>query len=302
MKVGALFYPTAYTIDPTALARALEAAGFESLWVPEHAALPVLDKPHPVSGGPAPAIYGQKADPFVALSFAAAATTTLKLATGVCVFPEHHPLLLAKTVATLDRYSGGRVILGAGVGYQREEIELFGTDFGTRWKYARETAEAMRALWRTGRTSYDGDLVRFPTVLSDPTPTQRPGPRIVLGGGNTAHTYRRVAAWGDGWFAASLSPDEAVSARSAISGLCERAGRDPASIELSVCVEDVDEDILDSYTEAGVDRLVVSLYNHPGDPIPHDRWREAMIAAHLGPSPTAADTLRAVDLLAGRIR
>src|SRR5262249_28283831 len=158
-----------------------------------------------------------------------------------------------KTVGTLDTYSRGRVVLGVGVGYQREEIELFGTAFETRWKYARECVEAMRALWRDGVAAYQGDFVSFPKVMSDPKPVQRPGPPVIVGGLNTSATHRRVAAWADGWFAAILSPDDAVSARAEIDVECDKVGRDPASIEISVCVQDVDASIIDRYTAANVD-------------------------------------------------
>src|SRR5436309_2427968 len=149
MKLGVQFFVTGHTIDPVTLAKAVEDAGFDSFWVPEHATLPVRPTtPYPMTGGAIPAVYGQMADPFVLLSFIGAATTTLKLGTGVCILPERHPLLLAKEVSTLDNFSGGRVLFGVGTGWAREEIELFGADFKTRWRYTRESVEAMTALWR----------------------------------------------------------------------------------------------------------------------------------------------------------
>jgi probable F420-dependent oxidoreductase len=302
MRIGALFYPTAHTIDVITLARALEDGGFESLWVPEHAAVPVDPTPHPLTGGPRPPIYSQKADPFVALSFAAAVTSRLKLGTGVCVVPEHHPLVLAKSVSTLDSFSGGRVLFGVGVGYQREEIELFGVDFATRWKYARESVDAMRALWRDGSASYEGELVRFPPVICDPQPVQRPHPPAIIGGLDSDRTHTRVATWGDGWLAAAVLPDRVAMARKAITEQCERLGRDPSKIEISVGVQDAGPDVQKAYEDAGADRLVVSLYNHPGEPIPYDQWHDAMVAAHVGPPPSPADTLQALDRIHRRAR
>ena len=297
MKIGILFYPTAYTIDLMTLGKAVEDAGFDSFWVPEHAAMPVDSTPHPLTGGPTPAVYGQKADPFVALSFIAAATTTLKIATGICSLPEHHPLLLAKTVGTLDNFSGGRFLFGVGVGWHRGEIELFGTDFDTRWTYARESIEAMKVLWRDGVGSYEGALVKFPPVMSDPMPAQRPHPPVIIGGLNTVHTHRRVAQWGDGWFAAVASPEELAAARRAIDAECDKVGRDPSTIELSVAVLDPSPSIRRAYDDAGADRLIVPLYNHPGEPLPYECWPEATVAAVLRDTPSPAETLHALDVI-----
>src|SRR5438105_1654203 len=142
VKVGVLFYVTGYTIDPITFARAVEDAGFDSLWVPDHAALPAnSDVPFPMTGGEIPRLYGEMADPFVLMSFIAAATTTLKVASGVCIVPERHPLIFAKSVSSLDNFSNGRLLLGIGVGWMREEIELFGAAFDTRWTYTRETID-----------------------------------------------------------------------------------------------------------------------------------------------------------------
>jgi probable F420-dependent oxidoreductase len=299
MKVGALFYVSGYTVDPVTLARALEDAGFESLWVPEHGVLPVKpSQPYAMTGGDIPAVYGQMADPFVTLGFAAAATTTLRLGTCVCLVPEHHPLRLAKQVSTLDNFSGGRFHFGVGAGWLRNEVEAFGTDFSTRWRYTRESIEAMKALWRDGAAGYDGELVRFEPVIVDPRPAQRPHPPVLLGAQASEATYRKIAAWADGWIAFGISPQQLASARAAIEQECKKIGRDPREIEISAGVRDATPAIQDAFAEAGASRLILSLYNHSGESVPLERWGEAAIAVHTGPPPSAGDTLHAIEKIA----
>ena len=299
MKIGVLFYVTGYTVDPVTLGRALEDAGFESLWVPEHGVLPVQPgQPYPMTGGAIPAVYGQMADPFVTLGFVAAATNVLRLGTCVCLVPEHHPLRLAKQVSTLDNFSGGRFLFGVGAGWLRTEVEAFGTDFSTRWRYTRESIEAMKALWRDGSSGYDGELVRFEPVIVDPLPAQRPHPPVLLGAMASEVTYRRIAAWGDGWIANGVTPEQVASARAVIATECAKIGRNPEEIEISVGVRDATPAIQAAFEEAGADRLILSLYNHSGDSVPIERWHEATIAAHSNSAPSAADTLHAIEKIA----
>ncbi|WP_344413313.1 LLM class F420-dependent oxidoreductase [Pseudonocardia ailaonensis] len=301
MQVGVLFYVTGYTIDPVTLGRAVEAAGFDSVWLPDHPALPVkTDLPFPMTGGDFPRLYGEMADPFVTMGFLAAATTTLKVATGVCVVPGRHPLNLAKAASTVDNFSGGRLLLGIGVGYMREEIELFGVDFDTRWSYTRETIDFCRRLWKDGQADYDGKILRYPEVIIDPLPAQRPGPPVVIGGMNTEYTYRRVARWGDGWLATLPTPEQIAVGRKAITAECEAIGRDPAEIEISVLTHEADPALQEAYAEAGADRLVVMLYNHPGRAVTPDEWLEVSAVAATSPAPTPDETLRALDLVRTR--
>jgi len=299
MKIGALFYVTAHTVDPVTLATALEDAGFESLWVPEHGVLPVTpSQVYAMTGGDIPAVYGQMADPFVTLGFAAAATTTLRLGTCVCLVPEHHPLRLAKQVSTLDNLSGGRFLFGLGAGWLRNEVEAFGTDFSTRWRYTTESVEAMKALWRDGRAGYDGSIVRFEPVIVEPQPAQQPHPPIILGAQASDATYRRIAAWADGWIAMGVTPEQVASARAAITQECEKIGRDADTIEITVGVRDVSPEIQDAFAAVGVARLMLQLYNHTGEPIPIERWAEAAIARHTAGPPASSDTLHAIEKLA----
>src|SRR5208337_4812147 len=183
MDIGIMIAATAESGDIAEIAREVENLGYESFFIPEHPVIPIGFKT-PVPGGGAgtlPEHYGRWMDPFVALSVAAAVTRRVKLGTGICLLPEREPIVTSKTIATLDVVSGGRVILGVGGGWLREETEALGTSFGTRWKRLRETVEAIRVLWTQPEPSYQGELVKFPAVRCDPKPIQKPGPPILLG-------------------------------------------------------------------------------------------------------------------------
>jgi probable F420-dependent oxidoreductase len=303
MKLGVHFYVTGYTIDPITIARAVEDAGFESFWVPEHAVLPTQrSTPFPMTGGEVPPLYGHMADPFVLLSFIGAATTTLKLGTGVCIVPERHPLVLAKQVSTLDNFSQGRVLFGMGVGWAREEVELFGVDFGTRWSYTREAVEAMKALWATGTAGYEGKYVSFPELVCDPLPAQAGGPPIIFGAFPSEVNFRRIAKWGDGWIAFGPGPEEVRQVRAGIDAECEKIGRDPSEIELSVGVWEIDPATRDAFEEAGADRLITVLYGHPGVPVSHDDFLKVAIDACHNPPPTPDETLAVLDGIVKRAK
>src|SRR5215813_13436327 len=167
------------------MARTAEALGFESFWCSEHPIMPVHSTSrHPgTSDGIIPESYAHSVDPFVALACASGATTRIKLGTGIVLVPERHPLLLAKEVATLDRFSGGRFLFGIGAGWLREETEIMGGDFEHRWTQTRESVLAMNELWTKPEASFDGRYYKFPAVKSNPKPAQKPHPPILLGGG-----------------------------------------------------------------------------------------------------------------------
>src|SRR5213080_4675962 len=164
MQIGIAMFPTDYAIEPAELGKLVEERGFDSLWFPEHTHIPVSRRtPYP-AGGELPSWYSRTLDPFVALTAAAAVTTKLKLATGVCLVVERDPIVLAKEVASLDLISGGRFLLGIGAGWNREEMANHGTASATRWKLMRERVEAMIAIWTHDEAEYHGDLVDFDPV------------------------------------------------------------------------------------------------------------------------------------------
>src|SRR6266705_6853580 len=159
MLVGAFHFPTDYGIEIGELAHALEERGFESLFVCEHTHIPVSRRSPFPGGGELPTRYAHTHDPFVALSFAAAATTKLLLGTGICLIPERDPIVTAKCVASLDQLSGGRVVFGIGGGWNVEEVENHGARYNTRFKLMGERIRAMKALWTEDEAEFHGEMV-----------------------------------------------------------------------------------------------------------------------------------------------
>ena len=260
MKIGVSTFPTDYSIDIAVLARRAEELGFDSLWVPEHAILPVGAKtPWPGSAeGVMPKEYADIADPFVALGRASAVTTTLKLGTAIVLVPERNPLVLAKEVATLDMYSGGRFIMGIGAGWLREESDIMGVDFDHRWTQTKEAVLAMKELWTKTESEYHGKYYDFPPVYSFPRPVQRPHPPVLLGG-MARNVFKRIAEWGDGWIPNRVTPEEVAAGRAKLDELATVAGRDPASIPISVFGQQPDPGLVERFFEAGAARVTVRL-------------------------------------------
>lgn len=267
MKWGIVFASTSFP-EPDraiAMAQAAEAAGFESLWCPEHVVVAVGDGVTPYGGsvdGKMDRLWrrGGIPDPIVWLAFVASATSTIKLGTNVVILPEHQPVVFAKAAATLDSLAKGRVLLGIGVGELPEEYAAVGMEFTNRGRRMDESIEAMRALWHDDVATYEGQHVRFERVRCDPRPANGTIP-LHIGGASSA-AVRRAARYGDGYFPwvgpgldlwATLT-EVIGSVRAAVSEL----GRDPASIEITVggvrTVADAER-----FAELGVDRLVVAV-------------------------------------------
>ncbi|WP_459983087.1 TIGR03619 family F420-dependent LLM class oxidoreductase [Nocardioides sp. AN3] len=297
MKIGAQLAVTAHTIDAATLGRELEARGFESYWAPEHTVVPKHPAiPFPMTGGQIPDVYHQMADPFVVLSMMAAVTNELRVATGVCLVPEHPPLTLAKTISTLDAFSRGRFMFGLGTGWLREVTELHNPAAGAKpWGYTIEAVAAMKELWSHESAKYDGDLVSFPEMVCDPRPVQRPHPPVIVGAQPTPVAARRIAEWADGWLATGVTPAQVASFRAAIDAECTQIGRDPAEVTITVGVRDASAEYRDAYAEAGAERLMVLLYNHPGTRIALEDWAAVGVATLSAPPPTPEETLRALD-------
>ncbi len=233
MKIGAFVFQTDDVLDPAVLARKAEELGFESFWVPEHPIIP-LRTSSPYRGsrdGSIPESYGRIVDPFIALARASAATQTIKLGTAICLVPERNPLLLAKEIATLDRFSGGRFLFGIGAGWLKEETEIMGGDFPHRWTQAREAILAMKELWTKAEAEFHGKYYDFPPVRSFPKPAQQPHPPILIGG-TAPNVLKRVVAWGSGWMPGRVSADDIKRGCATLRELAERAGRDPNSLEV----------------------------------------------------------------------
>jgi probable F420-dependent oxidoreductase len=258
MFVGAFHFPTDYGIDVRELAGALEARGFESLFVCEHTHIPASRRTPFPSGGELPKRYSHTHDPFVALSFAAAATRTLKLGTGVALIPQRDPIITAKTVASLDQLSGGRVLLGVGGGWNVEEMENHGARYATRFKLLRERVLAMQALWTQEEAQFHGEMVSFDPVWLHPKPRQRPHPPVLLGG-ETDHTLKRVIEFCDGWFPRARGDWDPRTAVTRLRTAAEQAGRDPATLSITVFNAPADAAALERHRDAGIDRVLLEV-------------------------------------------
>jgi probable F420-dependent oxidoreductase len=269
MKIGVFVFQTDDVLDPAVLAKRAEALGFESFWVPEHPIIPVqTSSPYPGSSdGSIPESYSRIVDPFVALARASAATQTIKLGTGICLVPERNPLLLAKEIATLDRFSGGRFLFGIGAGWLKEETEIMGGDFPHRWTQAREAILAMKALWTTTEAEFHGRYYDFPGVRSFPKPAQQPHPPILVGG-NAPNVLKRVVAWGDGWMPGRVSVEDIRRGCTTLRQLAEQAGRDPMSLEVMVFGgpgQFRDRAAIKAMAEAGASRITIWLTQTAGE-------------------------------------
>ena len=258
MHVGVFYFPTDYGIEAGELGAALEARGFESLFVCEHTHIPVSRRSPFPGGGELPKRYIHTYDPFVALSFAAAATRRLRLGTGICLVPQHDTMNLAKSVASLDRLSGGRFEFGIGGGWNVEEMENHGASYATRFKLMEERVQAMKALWTQEEAEYHGEFVNFDPVWMYPKPAQRPHPPILLGG-ETDHTLRRVARFCDGWFPRAGKGFDPAVMMGRLRAAAEAAGRDPASLTATLFRAPTDAAGLAACRQAGMHRVLLEV-------------------------------------------
>lgn len=241
----------------------IEAAGFAALWVPEHVLFfPDYASAYPYSDdGKVPGNPDGVLDPFTALTFVAAHTTTLRLGTGICLVPQRQPVYTAKMVADLDYLSGGRVDFGIGIGWLEEEFDALGMDFAARAARCNEYIAAMKALWGPDPVSFSGETVSINNAQANPKPVQSPHPPIFVGGESTP-AMRRVAAFADGWYAFNVAPEEIEAKMERLDEHLEAAGRDRSEIKIYVGPNRtrVNPDITAAYAEAGVDQLILGLF------------------------------------------
>lgn len=269
----------------TELAKHIEAAGFESMWMGEHPVIPVSAANAVRYGVPLPPNYRHMPDPFVSLAAVAAVTTSLNFGTNICVVPQHNPVNLAKAVATLDQISRGRLIFGFGTGWIEDEAEIFGYRFDKRLGVTLDYMRALKVLWTEEEASYSGDYISFPPLHCNPKPFRKPHVPILVGSGNdktdNSAVLRRVARMGDGWLPSFLSPQQAKEQLQQLRGYCDEEGRDFKAMDISLIVpaisfgvgelppwgadayddlEPVDaQELLAQYEEAGVQRILVGL-------------------------------------------
>jgi probable F420-dependent oxidoreductase len=272
MEFGASIFFTDYSITPAALAVALEERGFDSVWAAEHSHIPVPRLTPPPSGGELAKRYYDVMDPFVTLTAAACATKTLKVATGICLVIQRDTIQTAKLVASIDQVSGGRFLFGIGGGWNVEEVEAHGTDFGTRMQKMREQMEAMKEIWTKSTAQYTGEIVKVPSMQTWPKPVQKPYPPILVGGA-FPWAARRAIRYGDGWYpnASSGKPEEYLPR---YWKMAEEAGRDRKSVPVTIGGAPEDLDQLKRFRDLGVSRAVVTLLAEGADQILPvlDRW------------------------------
>jgi probable F420-dependent oxidoreductase len=263
MKVG-LFAPLA---NPFATADYLntlgvvaEERGFDSIWVAEHVVL--FDDyrshyPYAADGRIPVAPESGILDPFVALSFLAASTRTIRLGTGICLVPQRNPVYTAKEAATVDWLSGGRLEFGIGVGWLAEEFEALGVPFERRGSRCRAYIEVMRTLWCDNISQYDGEFYTLPPTRQFPKPIQQPHPPIHFGGESDA-ALRRVADIGQGWYGFGLDPEATAQRVSTLERMLARRGRKREDLEISICpyTREMTPELLDGYHRAGADRVI----------------------------------------------
>lgn len=245
-----------------------ERLGFARLWAPEHVVLfDTQESRYPYSGdGKFMARSNiDLLDPFIGLTYAAAFSRRIRLATGICLVAEHNPLALAKVIASLDSLSSGRLALGVGIGWSSEEFAALGIPFERRAQRTCEYIEVMRKLWGEEKTSFSGEFVRFDGVRSFPKPSQ--GTKVpIIFGGESMPALRRVARLGDGWFGVKLNPDQAAAKIATLRKLMSEAGRDMSELEIIISPyeNEVTADDLRAYHEIGVHEFV-PFVRLPGD-------------------------------------
>jgi probable F420-dependent oxidoreductase len=266
MHIGLHMFATEYAIHVAELAREAEQRGFESLLLPEHTHIPTSRR-SPWPGGPdLPQEYWHTHDPFVALAIAAAATSTLRLGTGICLVIERDPITTAKCVASLDVLSNGRFLFGIGGGWNAEEMENHGTEFKSRFALMRERVLAMKEIWTREKAEFHGRFVNFDPIWAYPKPAQKPHPPVLLGG-ETGYTLDRVVEFCDGWLPRGRGGFDIAAGLADLRTRAAKAGRDMKTISVTVFGASPDPAVLDRYAALGVTRATFGLPSKDRDTV-----------------------------------
>jgi probable F420-dependent oxidoreductase len=262
---GVFTFLTDYGIDGPTLARATEERGFDGLFLTEHTHIPVSRKSAWSGGAELPQRYSHTYDPFVALTAMATVTQRITLGTAVSLVLQHHPIGLAKTIASLDRIAGGRFEFGVGPGWNREEMANHGVDPRTRTRRMLEHIAAMREIWTKDEAEFHGEFVDFDPIWSWPKPVRTPP---VLIGGEGPTVLDRVLSHGDGWMPRSVSGEEVDVLAERVAELRGRAA-DAGRGHLTVTVfgAAADRGVLEAYSAAGVDRVLYALPDSGADDV-----------------------------------
>jgi probable F420-dependent oxidoreductase len=266
MHLGLTIFSTDYSIAPHELAKEAEARGFESLWLPEHTHIPASRKtPYP-AGGDLPQEYWHTLDPFSALAAAAAVTSKIKLATGICLLIERDTIVTAREAATVDHLSNGRFLFGVGGGWNAEEMENHGTVFKTRFRKLKEQVAAVRAIWREKEPSFHGEFVSFDPIWCYPKPVQTNGPPVILGG-MSSPAIDRVIDYADGWLPidVGMGPDALAPMFAEFEKRVAASARPRSSLTISVYGAPQNAEALDKYRKLGVERAIFRMRADPRD-------------------------------------
>lgn len=262
MQYGIFFANIGPFAEPEAfghLVTTAEGNGFESVWTVEHVVIPVgyqATYPYDPSGKIPIPNDTPLPDPLAPLAYAAALTKTIRLGTGIVILPQRHPFYIAKEAATVDRLSGGRLLLGIGVGWLEEEFDALGIPFEERGPRTDETVRAMRSLWKGEPEAFESEYFSWGPVESHPTPVRSEGVPIVVGGHSKA-AARRAARLGDGFFPGVPTPEALTDILAVMREECARAERDPATIEVTALLREPDPAVAEAMAAAGADRLLI---------------------------------------------
>ncbi|MFF5446824.1 TIGR03619 family F420-dependent LLM class oxidoreductase [Streptomyces sp. NPDC012888] len=267
MRIATTIFLTDRTVTPVRLARVLEERGFSGLYLPEHTHIPVSRESPAPMGGDLPEEYGRTLDPFVALGQAAAVTDRLHLGTGITLAAQHDPIVLAKQAATLDHLSGGRLTLGIGYGWNREEAADHGVEWGTRRELVRDRMALMRALWAPEPTGYVGEFGAVRASHAHPKPARPPreqaggaplhGPRTLIGGAAGPKLFTHITEYADGWL--PIGGRGLTESLPVLRTAWERAGRDPKALQVVPYAVHPSPGKLAHYADLGIEEVVVQL-------------------------------------------
>jgi len=252
-RSGIVIFPTDETIQPVELARAVEERNLDSLFLPEHTHMPLGSSSPFMPDGVVPEFYKRTHDPFVALAACAAVTERITLATGICLVIQRDPITLAKEVASLDRISNGRVLLGIGAGWNAPEVENHGVRFDQRWRVLREKIMAMKTIWAEDEPEFHGEFVDFDPMWSYPKPVQHGGPPIWIGA-NSKWVSGRVADYADGWM--PINGRDGGGNVTMLREACEKRGRDFSEITLGLFMAPNDEAELNARIAEGYREMI----------------------------------------------
>ena len=282
MQFGVHISLTEQTVDARLIGRLAEEHGFESIFLPEHTHLPVHGASVHPSGPQVHDRLSRLLDPLIALSVIAAVTDRLRLGTGVCLVPQHHPITLSKQLATLDLLSDGRVLFGIGAGWNREEMQNHGVDPGARWRVMREHVLAMRQIWTQEEAAFHGEFVDFDPIRLWPKPVQQPSIPVLIGG-EGPKVLQRVLEYGDEW-----APNAETGLEARVEELQRvAAARGRGLIPVTAFHVTPDREVIRSYADAGVTRCVFTL---PSGDAARVQAALERLAERIGLTRTASET------------